>query len=128
MAIRHAFSSEIIRFPALMQDSRDQKLLLLLLARDSTMDVHKELNVAFRHIVDHLKPGHNFVEFLEAVEGRPVGGVCGQKISVYLVDFAVDFFLDATTHLYKRSGPSVRPSVCKSVRPVLFSNDEYGHF
>jgi len=29
-------------------------------------------------------------------------------------------FLDATTHLYKRSCPSVGPSVC----PVLFSNDE----
>ena len=33
-------------------------------------------------------------------------------------------FLDATTHLYKRSCPSIR----RFVRPVLFSNDEYGHF
>ena len=32
--------------------------------------------------------------------------------------------LDATTHLYMRSCPSVRPSVC----PALFSNDEYGRF
>ena len=41
-------------------------------------------------------------------------------------------FLDATTHLYKRScqsvRPSVRPSVGPSVRPVLFLNDEYGCF
>ena len=37
-------------------------------------------------------------------------------------------FLDATTHLYKRSCPSVRPSVGPSVRPQLFSNDEYGQF
>ena len=37
-------------------------------------------------------------------------------------------FLDATTHLYKRSCPSVRPSVRASVCPVLFSNDEYGRF
>ena len=33
-------------------------------------------------------------------------------------------FLDVTTHRYKRSGPSVLRSVC----PVLFSNDEFGHF
>ena len=46
------------------------------------------------------------------------------------------YFSDATTHLYKRSWPSVSRSVCPSVRPsvrpsvcpVLFSNDECGHF
>ena len=37
-------------------------------------------------------------------------------------------FLDATTHLYKRSCPSVGPSVGPSVCPVLFSNDDYGRF
>jgi len=37
-------------------------------------------------------------------------------------------FLDATTHLYKRSCPSVRPSVRRMVRPQLFSNAEYGRF
>ena len=41
-------------------------------------------------------------------------------------------FLDATTHLYKRScpsvGPSVGPSVRRSVRPVLFSKDENREF
>ena len=37
-------------------------------------------------------------------------------------------FLDATTHLYKRSFRSVRLSVCPSVRPLLFSNDEKRHF
>ena len=31
------------------------------------------------------------------------------------------FFLDAPSHLYKRSCPSVRPSVRRSVRPALFS-------
>ena len=46
------------------------------------------------------------------------------------------FCLDATMHLYKRKCPSVRPfvrpsfrpsvgpSVCRSVGPVLFSNDK----
>ena len=42
------------------------------------------------------------------------------------------FFSDATTHLYKRSRPSVHPlirrSVSPSVRPVLFSKDKYGRF
>ena len=33
-------------------------------------------------------------------------------------------FSDATTHLYKRLCPSVRPSVC----PLFFSNDDYGRF
>ena len=41
-------------------------------------------------------------------------------------------FLDATTHLFKRScpsvGPSVGPSVRRSVCPALFSNDEYDRF
>ena len=37
-------------------------------------------------------------------------------------------FLDATTHLYKRSFRSVRLSVRPSVRPPLFSNDEKRHF
>ena len=31
-------------------------------------------------------------------------------------------FLDAPSHLYKRSCPSVRPSVRRSVRPALFSD------
>ena len=35
-----------------------------------------------------------------------------------------DLFLDATTHLYKRSCPSVGPSV----RPALFSNIENRDF
>ena len=42
------------------------------------------------------------------------------------------FFLDATTHHYKRSCPSVRPSVGPSVRrsvgPALFSNIEKRYF
>ena len=42
------------------------------------------------------------------------------------------YFLDATSHLYKRSRPSVRlsvrPSVHPSVCPVLFSNDVKRHF
>ena len=33
-------------------------------------------------------------------------------------------FLDATSHLSKRSCPSIHPSVC----PVLLSNNEYGPF
>ena len=41
-------------------------------------------------------------------------------------------FIDATTHLYKKScpsvGPSVRLSVRRSLSPLLFSNDKYGHF
>ena len=38
------------------------------------------------------------------------------------------YLLDASTHLYKRSGPLVRRSVGPFVRPVLFLNDEYGSF
>ena len=34
----------------------------------------------------------------------------------------ISLFLDATTHLYKRSCPSVR----RSVYPQLFSNQEFG--
>ena len=37
-------------------------------------------------------------------------------------------FLDATTHLFKRSCPSVGPSVRPSACPVLFPNDDYGRF
>ena len=36
-------------------------------------------------------------------------------------------FLDATTHLYKRSCPSVRPSVGPYIRPVLFSKVKSTH-
>ena len=52
--------------------------------------------------------------------------------SLFSPFFLLLSFLDATTHLYKRScpsvrasvGPSVGPSVRPSVCPVLFSNDE----
>ena len=37
-------------------------------------------------------------------------------------------FKDATTHLYKRSCPSVCGSVCGSVCPMLFSNNKKRHF
>ena len=36
----------------------------------------------------------------------------------------VTFLIFATTHLFKRSCPSVRPSLRRSDGPVLFSNDE----
>ena len=38
------------------------------------------------------------------------------------------FVLDAITHLYKRLCPSVCSSIYLSVFPVLFSNNELGHF
>ena len=40
--------------------------------------------------------------------------------------FGLRFFqiLDATAHLYKRSCPSVNPSVPPSLCPVLFANDD----
>ena len=50
---------------------------------------------------------------------------------LYILDFLPrygELFLDATSHLYKRSCPSVRPSVRRSVCPVLFSNIEKRHF
>ena len=44
---------------------------------------------------------------------------------------SLSFFLDSTTHLYKRLcpsiGQSISPSVCLFVYPVLFSNDEKHH-
>ena len=49
----------------------------------------------------------------------------GTGIGAITRDF---IFLDATTHLYKRSCPSVRRSVRRSVCPALLSNDEYGRF
>ena len=60
-----------------------------------------------------------------AISGRD--GVGGRKV-IFLCHAPKRSFLDATTHLYKRSCRSVRRFVRRSVRPsvcpVLFSNNE----
>ena len=51
----------------------------------------------------------------QCIRGTCIGAETGSCSCLFLI-----YFLDATTHLYKRSSPSARPSL----RTVLFSNVE----
>ena len=81
----------------------------------------------------HTKPSHTEVyltnaAFIVSQMGRIIHEYSRKDDKFYFLHFS---FLDAPSHLYMRScpsvGPSVRPSVRASVGPVLFSKVKITH-